>query len=232
MATYINLVNELLRRVNDVVIDTADFNSVKNVQSTAKDAINSSIREILQEAQEWPFTLQPYEQQLTVGTGVYSLPADLSKVDWDTFYLKPFEGTNAKYLPVISYESYLRDFRANEDMSGSGGHAVPSSAYKTQDNKFGITPLPNEQYLVEYRYWSFPNDLVLADDVSVIPDRFKSIIIDGAMMYLMRFRSNDQSAMVHAEKFKVGIKSMRRLIVDSPEVVSSTVLQRSKPSVF
>lgn len=232
MATYINLVNELLRRVNDVVIDAADFDSVKNVQSTAKDAINSSIREVLQEAQEWPFTLQTYEQQLTVGTGVYDLPADLSKVDWDTFYLKPFLGTNARYLPVISYESYLKEFRANEDMSGVSGYSIPTAVYKTQDNKFGVTVLPNDQYTVEYRYWSFPSDLVLADDVSVIPDRFKSTVIDGAMMYLMRFRSNDQSAMVHAEKFKDGIKSMRRLIVDSPEVVSSTVLHRSRQSIF
>jgi len=51
MATYINLVNELLRRLNEVEISEADFTTTKNVQSLAKDAVNSSIREILQDAQ-------------------------------------------------------------------------------------------------------------------------------------------------------------------------------------
>ncbi|MAO19229.1 MAG: hypothetical protein CMJ25_00635 [Phycisphaerae bacterium] len=68
MATYINLVNELLRRLNEVQIDLANFGTTKNVQSLAKDAVNSSIREILQEAQEWPFTLVTYEHTLEVGT--------------------------------------------------------------------------------------------------------------------------------------------------------------------
>jgi len=51
MASYINLVNELLRRLNEVEIGEADFATTKNVQSLAKDSINSSVREILQEAQ-------------------------------------------------------------------------------------------------------------------------------------------------------------------------------------
>jgi hypothetical protein len=57
MATYITLVNDLLRRLNEVTINTADFDTVRNIQAIAKDAINSSIREILQEAQEWPFAI-------------------------------------------------------------------------------------------------------------------------------------------------------------------------------
>ena len=88
MTTYINLVNELLRRLNEVEISEVDFTSTKNVQSLAKDAINSSIREILQDAQEWPFTLVKYEQTLAAGTNAYSFPADYSKADWDTFYIK------------------------------------------------------------------------------------------------------------------------------------------------
>ena len=78
MSTFINLTNELLRRLNEVQIDQADFGSVKNVQALAKDAINSSLRELLQDAQEWPFTLVTYEQTLVSGTKVYDFPADYS----------------------------------------------------------------------------------------------------------------------------------------------------------
>ena len=58
------------------------------------------------------------------------------------------------------------------------------------------------------------------------PDRFKYIIIDGAMTYMMRFRSNEQSASVHQQKFKEGIKVMRRLLLDDPIVMKSSMIHR------
>ena len=64
----------------------------------------------------------------------------------------------------------------------------------------------------------------------IIPDRFKYIIIDGAMTYMMRFRSNEQSAQIHQQKFKEGVKSMRRLLLDDPLSVRSTVVNRPRYS--
>jgi hypothetical protein len=61
-------------------------------------------------------------------------------------------------------------------------------------------------------------------DECVIPTRFDSVIVDGAMMYMMRFRSNDQSAMVHQQKFVEGIRRMRRVLLDDPTYLRSTVL--------
>ena len=226
MATYINLVNELLRRLNEVEIDTDGFTSTKNVQSLAKDSINSSIREILQEAQEWPFTLVTYEQALEVGTKTYDFPADFSKADWETFYLKNTNTTDPGILNTLSYEQYVSGRRAIEDTAGTSGHTKPINVYKTQEEKFGVTPIPDAAYVVEYKYWKFPNDLVASNDVCIIPDRFKHVVIDGAMMYLMHFRSNEQSAQIHRDKFKVGIKAMRRLIVDSKDSLLSTVIQK------
>ena len=97
----------------------------------------------------------------------------------------------------------------------------------TQDTKFGVSPVPDAAYVVEYRYWKYPADLVLYDDTSIVPDRFKHVVIDGAMMYMMLFRSNEQSASLHSEKFENGIKTMRRLIIDQPVNVVSTMIQRA-----
>ena len=47
------------------------------------------------------------------------------------------------------------------------------------------------------------------------------------MMYMMLFRSNEQSASMHSKKFEDGIKMMRRLVVDQHINVISTVIQRS-----
>ena len=230
MATYIALVNELLRRLNETTLDTAGdgFGDARNLQAIAKDAINSSTREILQVSQEWPFTLTTYTETLSAGTGTYAWQTDASKIDWDTFYLKKLTSADnePKLLPVIKYEDYLKYHRPLEDKSGESGRTVPTTIYQTQERKFGVTPVPDAAYEIEYRYWSFPSDLTAFNDVSIIPDRFKHVLIDGAMMYMMIFRSNEQSAVLHQQKFDKGIDTMRRLLLDEPRYVSPTTISR------
>ena len=228
MSTFLSLTNELLRRLNEVQIDQADFPNVKNVQALAKDAINSSIRQMLQDAQEWPFTLVTYEQTLAAGTNAYSFPADYSKADWDTFYIKQLtsENNTPKKLNLITYDQYLTYYRSVEDLSGETGRTDPDYVYMTQDTKFGVTPVPDASYVIEYRYWKYPADLTAFDDTAVIPDRFKHVVIDGAMMYMMLFRSNEQSATMHSQKFEDGIKMMRRLVVDQSVNVISTIITK------
>ena len=43
-------------------------------------------------------------------------------------------------------------------------------------------------------------------------------------MYLMRSRANEASATLHQQKFEDGMDNMRRLLLDSPLYVSSTVV--------
>ena len=228
MATFINLTNELLRRLNEVQITESEFTSVKNVQALAKDAINSSIRQMLQDAQEWPFTLTTTTQTLTAGTGTYDFPADYSKADWDTFYIRQLSSENntPKKLSLITFDQYISTFKSLEDLGGEGARSDPDYVYMTQEEKFGVTPIPNAEYVIEYRYWKYPADLTASSDTALVPDRFKHVIIDGAMMYMMMFRSNEQSAAMHEKKFTDGIDMMRRLIIDHPVNVRSTVIQR------
>ena len=237
MATYISLVNELLRRLNEVTLDIAGdgFDSVRNVQALAKDAINSSVRLILQDGQEWPFLKTTYTQTLTIGTREYNFPSDYSSADWDTFYLKKLSsvGNSPMNLKAMSYEEYIQNFRAADDEGDTiNGDGAPIRIYQTLGESFGVTPTPNAAYQIEYIYWSYPADMSLYDDVCIIPDRFKHVLIDGAMMFMMRFRSNEQSAAMHQKNFEDGIKSMRRVLMDDPLSVRSTVVARSKTSSF
>lgn len=227
MTTFLDITNEVLRRLNEVQIDTNEFTNVRNVQALSKDAINSSIREILQSAQEWYFTLETRTETCVVGQGVYDFPLDYSKADWDTFYLKSLdEENNPRRLSLITYDEYVKYHRATEDQAGSSGYSVPLYVYMTLDQKFGVTPLPKSAYEVEYRYWSFPADLILPTDTLIVPSRFKHIVIDGAMMYMMQFRSNDQAYAFYKDKFEAGINMMRRLVVDPPVRINSTVINR------
>ena len=237
MATYVSLANELLRRLNEVTLDAAGdgFDSVRNVQALAKDAINSSVRLILQDGQEWPFLKNVYTQTLTAGTRQYSFPADYSSADWDTFYIKQLasENNGPRRLKPISYEAYIQNYRTSDDTGDTvNGDDAPSVVYQTFGNDFGVTPVPNAAYEVEYVYWSYPADLTQYNDVCVIPDRFKHTLIDGAMMYMMRFRSNEQSASMHQRNFEEGIKAMRRVLMDDAIELRSTVVSRGNTASF
>ena len=230
--TYITLVNDLLRRLNEVTLTTSGegFSTAKNVQAIAKDAINNSIREILQDGHQFPFLKTTTTQTLTAGTGTYDLPTDTASVDWETFYLQALSsaGNTARSLPTIPFEEYVRVYKAIEENSGTGATSSPDLVYQTSEEKFGVTPLPDAAYVIEYVYYKFPADLSAFDDEMIIPDRFKYIIIDGAMVYMMRFRSNEQSAQIHQAKFQEGIKAMRRLLLDDPLFVRSSMINRPK----
>jgi len=231
MATnYVTLVNKVLTRMNEVLLDTAGdgFDSVRNVQALAKDAVNNSIRLILQDGQEWPFLKQTYTQTLAAGTRQYSFPADMSTVDWDTFYLKRLTSRDNEPVALrpISYEEYTQRFRGRDDTGDASGDGAPQYVYQTYEEKFGVTPVPDDVYEVEYVYWSFPNDLTLFSDTCTIPSRFDHVIIDGAVMFMMRFRSNEQSAAIHQNNFEQGIKAMRRLLLDDDLAIRSTVINR------
>lgn len=225
MSNFVTLTNKLLLRLNEVTLDTGGegFDNVRGVQALAKDSINNSIREILQEAQEWPFLKNVYVQTLTVGTREYSYPNDYSSVDIETFYLKKTTALDNEpsHLPVITYADYTQNFRALDD---NGNEGSPTKIYQTQEEKFGVSPTPDKAYEIEYVYWSFPSDLISFNEDCIIPTRFDSVIVDGAMMYMMRFRSNDQSAAVHQQKFVEGIKRMRRLLLDDPTFIRSTAI--------
>jgi len=232
MSTFVQLTNELLRRLNEVPLDAAGdgFDTVRNVQSAAKDAINSSLREIYQNGQEWPFLKNTYTQTLTAGTKEYSFPSGYSSVDWETFYIKKLSSQeNApRVLKPISYEEYLSRYRPMDDTGDASGIAVPELVYQTFGDSFGVTPIPDAAYEVEYVYWTIPASLSAYDDVCVIPERFNHVTIDGAMSYMMQFRSNAQSAAMHQEKFQQGIKAMKRVLFDDELRLRSTVIERTK----
>jgi len=234
MATFVALTNELLVRLNEVTLATTGdgFATVRNVQALAKQAINNSIRNILQTGQEWPFLKTTYTETLVAGTRQYSFPADFSRADWQTFYIKKLTSVDntPMHLPSISYEEYIQRYRHFDDTGDAAGISAPTLVYQTNEEKFGVTPIPDNTYQIEYIYWSFPADLSNFDDTAVIPDRFKHVLIDGAMMYMMRFRSNEQSASMHQNNFEDGIKTMRRVLVDEPLRVRSTVVDRINSS--
>ena len=63
-----------------------------------------------------------------------------------------------------------------------------------------------------------------ATDVPNVPERFRHIIIDGAMHYAYLFSGNSQDAIIAKEKFDEGIKHMRSLLINNYTYVRSYMI--------
>ena len=79
--TFITLVNDTLRRLNEVELTATDFSTASGFRAQVKDAINSSIQEISQKEFEFPFNFTAGSLTLVVGQQEYSLPSDFKAYD-------------------------------------------------------------------------------------------------------------------------------------------------------
>ena len=69
-------------------------------------------------------------------------------------------------------------------------------------------------YLPTFEYFKYTEDLELHNDVSRVPERFKYVIVDGAMYHTYMFRDNIESAQIAFKKFKDGMDYMRKVLIN------------------
>ena len=234
MSDFVTLTNLVLTRLNEVPLDTGGegFATVRNVQSLAKNAVNNAIFEICQVGQEWPFLKATQTDTLVSGTSIYDFPADYSSADYGSFFLKRDDtlGSDPRALSPLTFEQFTNRYRSLDDSDDTG--AIPSFVYQTYDEKYGVYPKPNAAYQVEYQYWKVPTALNLYTDECIIPARFNHVIVTGAMVYMMRFRSNTESAVMHQQALNEGINTMRRVLMDEPLDAKSTMIQGARKGTF
>ena len=170
-STYGNLVNRLLRRINDVEIRESDFASVKGVQAAAKDAIVDTLREINTSRIDWPFNSVTTNQVLTVGTEEYSWPDGFNTADWNSFYIEKDDGLNVSTTPLraISREQWFQSSKPMDLDSGTDGRGLPYFVFPASGHGFGVTPSPPQAYSVKYDYYTVPDDPSNFTDEFTIP---------------------------------------------------------------
>lgn len=225
--TYLSLVNDVNRRLNEVALTSANFATAVGQQAAVKDAINYAIRDINQQSYEWPFNHVTYEETLVAGQTRYAFQADFKTLSMDTFRIKRDATFNneTKPLRLVSYESYLASEVDQEyNTSDTGIRTIPRNVFKTPDLEFGVFPVPDEAYVLVYEYYSLPTDLDLYTDVPSIPEQFRRVILDGALFYSYLFREDAQQAELIQGKFNQGIKQMRSIYINAYHYADSTML--------
>jgi hypothetical protein len=221
---FLGLVNEVNRRFNEVELTQANFATSKGFYNAAKDSVNAAIRDVNQTHFEWPFNHVTEEETITAGQSRYPTPPNASTVDFNSFRIKEnatFGNDTIKLRPLV-YEDYLNRFVAQEYSTSDTVRGVPSFVVQTPSLEYIISPVPDFNYEVVYEYFRISVDMQQPTDVPYIPERFKHIIVDGAMYHAYMFRGNEQSAAMAKSKFEEGLKRMRIILINRYNYVTAT----------
>ena len=129
-STYLTLVNNVLRDMNEVELTSANFTSSRGVQTTVKDYINRAISDILNSELNWPFTRAEGSVDAIAGKQLYSfasIASTLKYIDYDNVFLQP------------------KDYIRNGDFEISGSASITNwttvSGTPAASSKFGNTLL-------------------------------------------------------------------------------------------
>ena len=126
--TYLQLTNELLRELNEVVLTSSTFSSAVGIQAHAKDCINRSYLDIVNEEPQWPF-LATAESGAT--DPMYGNVSVETTADTRWYELKA-----ASSALKDDYGSGMESY--SEDESGDDELPVEKAARKEQKKKVNV----------------------------------------------------------------------------------------------
>lgn len=214
---FLDLVNVVCKRLNEEELTSTNFSSATGFYSQIKDSVNASVRDIGFYHDYWPYNHVQFNQDLIAGQTRYSFPDEAKFIDFKSVRVRRNTSLNvgeAKQLEHITYNEYLDTYIDQEDETDSTKGGVPEKVFRGQNEEYGIVPLPDKAYTITFEYFQYTNDLEAHNDVPRVPERFKYVIIDGAMYHTYMFRDNIESAQVTLKKFQDGMEYMRKVLIN------------------
>ena len=169
-SSFLDLCNNVLRKLNEVEISSSEFGSVRGVQALVKDAVVTAIAKINQAEYSWPFNASQYTQTCVVAQEEYGWPSLHKVTDWNSFQLIKDDSLGVGYskLNFITLDEYFERYRNLDDDTGTTGRGVPTFVFPS-GNGWGLTPSPDKTYQIKYRYYQIPATLSVSTDTSRIP---------------------------------------------------------------
>lgn len=201
-STYLELCNKVLRRLNEVPLDGSTFNDARGVHASVKDAVNDSINSIHSMKGPWKFNACSKQIVLTSGKDEYQFPSNYLVADWSSFQVSG-DNISPTTLRKITRSEWMTKLKNNNYSESRPFYIIDS-----HDNRFAVSPVPDDEYTLEYWYFSTPEDLSLPDDMTTIPSRYDFVIVTGAMYFLNMFKGDNESAAMVENKFQKQVRDM------------------------
>ncbi len=225
---FLGLTNEVLARMNEVVLTATNFTAARGYQIQCQNAVNDAINYINQREFGWPFSHSTQTETLVASQTRYTVPTGTQHVDYETFRISKDNtlGVDATTLRVLDYKEYVDKYIGQETSSGVGG--VPNFVFRTPDNNYGLYPYPDKAFTLKYEFYSRPTALAAATDVPTVPEQFRQVIADGATAYAYQYRGEAQQYGLNFTRFEDGIKHMQSILLNRTDYVRSTYLPHSQ----
>lgn len=218
--TYLDIVNIVLQDANEVPVSQAAFSNVRGLQAFIKEAVNRALMDINTSGTQWEWLKEgtvknPISVSTVDGTQFYDFrdlgvaSAPYVDVDFDTFFIGD-GSTFRKPLLSISYDHWNDLYRANDELN-TDSKGIPNYIIVTgEKNVFGLSPVPDGAYTVNFHAWSDASFLVNHDDELPFPDQYYTVLVDRARHYLWDFKENETKAAKANNAFKRGLKQMQQ----------------------
>lgn len=230
MATYIELTNQTLRRFGSQTVALANFlTTVDPVVVLAKNAVNDALQEMNFYEYEWPFNNTSADITCVAGTQFYNISTSAKSIDMQSFILNanPTLSVTTTKLTEISYDTWVDRYAERDGNASSSDWDVPDVVFRAPDGSIGFSPIPDQAYTIQYRYYKYVDTLVAATDTPTVPSQFSSVIVAGACKYMAAYRGNTDQQQLYEQQFSKGISRMRTILINDFVRVRDTRINRS-----
>ena len=150
--------------------------------------------------------------------------------DFDTISVK--EDLRPNYLQNRSIDIFNAYFREDDFHLEPSTFNTPEFVFATNDDKYVLSPVPDNEYKLEYKYYLPPTTLSSDTDTTTIPTRYEHVIIDRAMFYVFLFRGNAESATVMDTRTNRKVERMRIELINKPDRIYAGVFPGFGTNVF
>ena len=150
--TYLTLVNDVLRELNEVELTSASFGTSRGVQTAVKGFINKAVNDLYNSEVEWPWLYVEGSQVTYAGQQEYDFPTAFRKANFSSFRLTPtqritnptFDSNISNWTTVSGSPSHTSD--GNGRLRLNASEATQSiSAVKNEVHKISLRVLdPSE----------------------------------------------------------------------------------------
>jgi len=115
--TFLSLTNDVITRMNEVVLTSSTFSAARGVQVQCQNAVNESIRYINQREFGYSFNHASNSSTLTAGKVRYNLPTSTKSVDYSTARIKKDTdlSVSGNNLVTLNYNEYIQKEYANQE---------------------------------------------------------------------------------------------------------------------
>lgn len=215
MTTYLDIVNKLIRRMNEVELDSSNFATVGGVQAMLKDGVIDTLDQIFQHKYKWPFLAVDETQVLTIGDQEYPWPDDFLSVDWKSFRMVKDDtlGVRNRRLKFINREEWYESYRDDDYDSNPSGRNLPEFVFNNHGLGWGLSPNPERAYTINYKYFRQGIRPELYSDVIDLPQEYEYLLIQGGLMHGYLFMDNNERSQIAEKRRDDGIQDMANTLL-------------------